>query len=199
MNGVTYSNVTAVSSYVKNNLQTNGFNNQGVVYINLDSFWSNLSDSELQQFVNFCHNNGQKAGIYWTTFVYWGTASQGSHSFMTGASYRWSDAYLRTSTGLVQTNDNGIALDPTHPGTRQMINHYLSYFKSHGFDYLKLDFLTHGAMEGVHFDTNVVTGIQAYNQGMQSLASQNTGPMFLSEAISPIFPYQYPPARRIYC
>ena len=64
---------------------------------------------------------------------------------------------------------------------------------------MKLDFLTHGALEGVHFDTNVMTGIQAYNQGMQYLLSQNNGRMFLSAAISPIFPYQYAHSRRIYC
>jgi predicted CxxxxCH...CXXCH cytochrome family protein len=198
--GVTYSNATAASSFIKNNLQTNQFNNQGVVYINLDSFWSNQSDTELQQFASYCHSNGQKAGIYWTPFVYWGTASQGSNSLMTGSgTYKWSNAYLRAPNGDVQTLDHGIALDPTHPGSRQMTGYYLNYFKSRGFDFLKLDFLTHGALEGVHIDTNVVTGIQAYNQGMQYLVSQNNGRMFLSEAISPVFPYQYAHSRRIYC
>jgi alpha-galactosidase len=198
--GVTYSNATLASSFIKNNLQTNNFNNQGVVYINLDSFWDNLSDSELQQFASFCHSNGQRAGIYWTPFVYWGTASQGSNSLMTGSgTYKWSNAYLRTAAGHPQTLDNGIALDPTHPGFKQMTAYYINYFTSRGFDFLKLDFLTHGALEGVHFDTNVMTGIQGYNQGMQYLASQNNGRLFLSEAISPIFPYQYAHARRIYC
>src|SRR6266404_570165 len=198
--GVTYSNATAASNFIKNNLQTNAFNNQGVVYMNLDSFWSNLSDSELQQFANNCHVNGQKAGIYWTPFVYWGTASQGSNSFMTGSgTYKWSSAYLRTPNGELQTLDNGIALDPTHPGFRQTTAYYLNFFKSRGFDFLKLDFLSHGTLEGVHFDTNIMTGIQAYNQGMQYLVTQNSGRMFLSAAISPIFPYQYAHSRRIYC
>jgi predicted CxxxxCH...CXXCH cytochrome family protein len=199
-NNVTYSNAIAVSTFIKNNLQTNGFNNHGVVYVNLDSFWSNLSDSQLQQFASYCHSNGQKAGIYWAPFVYWGTASQGSNSLMTGSStYKWSNAYLRTPAGDPQSLDNGIALDPTHPGSKQMTAYYMNYFMSRGFDFLKLDFLTHGALEGVHFDTNLVTGIQAYNQGMQYLVSQNSGRMFLSEAISPIFPFQYAHSRRIYC
>src|SRR6266704_1675080 len=198
--GVTYSNATASSSFIKNNLQTNQFNNQGVVYINLDSFWSNLSDSELQQFASYCHSNGQKAGIYWTPFVYWGTAFQGSNSFMTGSgSYKWSSAYLRTPNGNAQMLDNGIALDPTHPGFKQMTAYYLNFFKSFGFDFLKLDFLSHGALEGIHFDTNVMTGMQAYNQGMAYVLSQNNGRMFLSAEISPIFPYQYTHSRRIYC
>ncbi len=198
--GVTYSNATSASSFIRNNLQTNQFNNQGVVSINLDSFWSNLSGAELQQFASYCHSNGQRAGIYWTPFVYWGTASQGSNSLMTGSgTYKWSDAFLRTPAGDPQTLDNGIALDPTHPGSRQMTAYYMNYFISRGFDFLKLDFLTHGALEGVHYDTNVMTGIQGYNQGMQYLLSQNNGRMFLSAAISPIFPYQYAHSRRIYC
>ena len=198
--GVTYSNATAASTFIKNHLQTNAFNDQGVVYVNLDSFWSNLSDSQLQQFANYCHGNGQKAGIYWAPFVYWGTASQGSNSLMTGSgTYYWSDAYLRTPNGNVETFDGGIALDPTHPGFKQLTAYYINFFKSRGFDLLKLDFLSHGALEGVHFDTNVMTGIQAYNQGMQYLLTQNSGRMFLSAAISPIFPYQFAHSRRIYC
>jgi alpha-galactosidase len=198
--GVSYSNATAASNFIKSNLQTNHFNNNGVVYINLDSYWSNLSDDQLLQFANNCHANGQKAGIYWTPFVFWGTADQGSNWMMTGSStYTWSDAYLRTANGSVQTIDGGIAIDPTHPGFRQMTAYYMSYFKNLGFDYLKLDFLSHGALEGVHYDTNVTTGIQAYNRGMQYLLNQNNGRMFLSESIAPIFPYQYANSRRIYC
>jgi hypothetical protein len=197
--GVSFSNATAASSFIKNNLQTNQFSNQGVVYINLDSYWNNLSDAQLLQFANSCHSNGQRAGIYWTPFVYWGTASQGSNSTMTGASNRWSDAYLRTTNGSVQVVDKGIALDATHPGTKQIISYYLGYFKNHGFDYLKLDFLSHGALEGVHYDPSVLTGIQAYNQGMQYLLAQNNRRMFLSESIAPIFPYQYAHSRRIAC
>jgi hypothetical protein len=197
---VSYSNASASANFIKANLQTNHFNDHGVVYINLDAFWSNLSDQQLQQFSDNCHLNGQKAGIYWTPFVYWGTAAQGSNSFITGSgAYRWSDAYLRTEDGTIETHDNGIALDPTHPGFKQLVNYYLSYFKAKGFDYLKLDFLTHGAMEGVHYDTNITTGIQAYNAGMRYVMEQNSNRMFLSESIAPIFPYQYANARRIYC
>jgi len=109
---VSYSNATAASSFIKSHLQTNNFNDNGSVYINLDSFWDNLSDAQLIQFANCCHTNGQKAGIYWTPFVYWGTADQGSNSFITGSStYKWSDAYLRTDNGSVQTIDGGIAID----------------------------------------------------------------------------------------
>jgi alpha-galactosidase len=197
--GVNFSNATAVSYFIKTNLQPNYFHSQGTVYVNLDSFWDNMSDAQLTQFASLCRSNGQRPGIYWTPFVYWGTAAQGSNAFMTGTGYKWSQVYLRTPTGGIQAHDNGIALDPTHPGFRQMATYYLNYFKTRGFEYLKLDFLTHGAMEGMHYDPGVTTGIQAYNHGMQYLVTQNAGRMFLSESIAPIFPYQYAHARRIYC
>lgn len=198
--GVSCSNATAVSAFIKSHLQTKNFNDAGVVYVNFDAFWSNLSDTQLRQFANCCHNNGQKAGIYWTPFVYWGTASHGSNTYMTGSTtYKWSDAYLRTDTGAIETNDHGIAIDPTHPGFRQMAAYYIGYFKTMGYDYLKMDFLSHGALEGVHYETNITTGIQAYNEGMQYIATENAGRMFLSESIAPIFPYQYAHARRIFC
>jgi len=197
---INYADAIAVSDFFHTNLQVRGFANNGTVYINLDSYWSNLSNSQLQQFAAYCHANGQKAGIYWTPFVYWGTAAQGSNSMITGSStYLWSSAYLRTASGAVQTVDGGIAVDPTHPGVEQLIQYYVNLFTYFGFDYLKSDFLSHGALEGVHYDPNVTTGIQAYNVGMSNILSQINGRMFLSESIAPLFPYQYGHARRIAC
>ena len=92
-----------------------------------------------------------------------------------------------------------IAFDPTHPGTKQRIDYYLSKFLRDGFDYIKLDFLSHGALEGIHYDTNVTTGMQAYNQGMQYLLNRLQGRMFISESMLPCFPYQYAHSRRIAC
>ena len=198
---VSYSNATAVSNFFKTSLQTNNFNDNGTVYINLDSYWNNLSDAQLQAFTSYCHSNGQKAGIYMSPFVYWNTPDAGSNSFITGSTYyTWSQAYLRTTNGGVITDPNGgIVLDGTSPAARQMNQYYMNYFGGHGFDYVKMDFLSEGAMEGVHYDPNVTTGIQAYNQAMQYILDQNGGRMFLSESIAPIFPYQYAHSRRIYC
>jgi autotransporter-associated beta strand protein len=197
---ISYADAIAVSDYFYVNLIGNNFNDNGTVYINLDSYWNNLSGSQLQSFVSHCHAHGEKTGIYFGPFVYFGTAAQGSNTLVTGSStYYWSDAYLRTTNGGVQTVDGGIALDPTHPGTQQMINYYINQFTNWGFDYIKLDFLSHGALEGVHYDTNVTTGIEAYNQGMQYVLNQIDGRMFISESISPLFPYQYGDSRRIAC
>ncbi len=198
-NNISYSAAIAVSDSIHTNLQPYGFTSGGTVYVNLDSYWDNLSSFQLQEFVNHCHANGQKAGVYWGPFAYWGTLSQASNSAVQNSSYMYSDILLRTTNGSAISNDGAYAIDPTHPGTKSVIEYQINIFTNDGFDYIKLDFLSHGSLEGVHYDTNVTTGIEAYNQGMQYLFNQIAGKMFISESISPIFPYQYGDSRRIAC
>lgn len=196
---VNYQDATNASAFIKQNLQGSNFINNGVVYVNLDSYWDNLNASQLQSFVKYCHANGQKAGIYWTPWVFWGAPDQVTNWPVEGTSYTYDQVVLRNSAGGMETNDGGIALDPTHPGTLGRVNYYINEFTNWGFDYLKLDFLTHGTLEGAHYNTNITTGIQAYNLGMEYLLNQIHGSMFLSESIAPIFPYQYGHSRRISC
>ena len=197
---INYSDASAVSSFFHNQLSTN-FQNNGTAYINLDSFWDNLSPTERQSFVEQCHGEGQKAGIYFGPFVWFGSTNDAAGSVVEGSNNAWhySDILLRDGNGNYQSNDGGWAVDPTHPGTKLRINYYLSMFTSLGFDFVKLDFLSHGALEGRHYDTTIQTGIQAYNQGMQYVLSRNNGRMFVSASISPLFPYQYAHSRRIAC
>jgi hypothetical protein len=199
-NHITYAAAIAVSDSIHTNLQLHGFTNNGTVYVNLDSYGTyNLNSSQLQGFVAHCHANGQKAGIYFTPFTYWGTALQGTTNLATGSDYYWSDLYLRTTSGDPISYDGAIALDPTHPGTKDCIYNQITSFISYGFDYVKIDFLSHGALEGVHYQTNITTGIEAYNQGMKFLLNEVGGSMFISESIAPLFPYQYAHSRRIAC
>jgi hypothetical protein len=196
---ISYASAIAVSDSIHTNLQRSGFTNSGTVYVNLDSYWDNLNGSQLQSFVSHCHANGQKAGIYWGPFVYWGSLAQASNQFVPGSSYFYSDILLRTTNGSGISTDGAYAIDPTHPGTRQLVNYQINNFTNDGFDFIKLDFLSHASREGVHYDTNVTTGIQAFNQGMQYLFNQIAGRMFISESIAPLFPYQYGHSRRIAC
>ncbi len=197
--GINYTEATNASAFIRQNLQSNAFNNNGLIYVNLDSYWDNMSAAQLQAFVNYCHANGQKAGIYWTPFVWWGSSANAASSYVEGSSYTYSQALLHNATGGFETNDGALAMDLTHPATLTRINHYIGEFTNWGFDYIKLDFLSHGALEGVHYNTNVTTGIQAFNQGMQYVFNQLHGTMFISESIAPIFPSQYAHSRRIAC
>jgi hypothetical protein len=206
---LTYASAIGVSDSIHTNLQPYGFTNGGTVYINLDSYWNNLwtdyGGSQLQSFVDHCHANGQKAGIYFTPFAFWGNANDATNYWVPVGfppdytQYRFSDILITDGNGNFIGNDGGLAIDPTHPGTQGYIDYYVYWFTTWGFDYVKLDFLSHGALEGSHYDPSVTTGIQALNQGMRYLLNALGGSMFVSESISPIFPYQFGHSRRIAC
>jgi alpha-galactosidase len=195
---ISHDNAVAVSDFIHNNLQNSGYSNSGTVYVNLDSYWDNLSDADLADFVAHCHANGQKAGIYWTPFVDWGKSAtrvvEGTPSTTYG------DVWLKDGGGKPIELDGAYAIDPTHPATQRRIDHFVDKFKAQGFEYVKLDFLTHGALEStVRGDPSVMTGIQAYNVGMKYVLGRIGGSMFVSESIAPLFPYHYAHARRVSC
>ena len=84
------------------------------------------------------------------------------------------------------------------------MDYYYTHFSGNGFDGIKLDFLSHGIVEGgsndgVHYVSTVQTGVQAYNYGMAYLAKKFGATMYIDESIAPIFPYQYAHARRVSC
>ena len=198
---INYAEATAVSDFFHANLEPGGFSNQGTVYINLDSYWNNLNSFQLQSFVNHCHALGQKAGVYFAPFAWFGPAASAMNTFVEGTTntFRYGAALLKDAGGQNQSTDGGLAMDATHPATRRRIDYYINQFTNDGFDYVKLDFLSHGALEGLHYDPKVTTGIQAYNQGMQYVLDAIAGRMFISESIAPLFPYQFGHSRRISC
>jgi alpha-galactosidase len=191
-----YRTATGVSDFIASDLQGRGFRGDDAVYVNLDSYWDNLSDDELARFVAHVRGNGQKAGIYWSPFVDWGKWSRR----VEGSSHDYAEIWLRDGAGNPIELDGAYAIDPTHPATLRRIDHYVDRFRALGFEYLKIDFLTHGALEStVRHDPAVTTGIQAYNHGMRYLRDRIAGSMFISASIAPLFPHQYAHARRVSC
>ena len=207
---ITEAQSQSVSDYFHTSLPA--FNDQGVQYINLDAQWSNFSLTDLQNFVAHVHANGQKAGIYWTPWVVWDFANiAGPLDTPPGASCPAVSAYTNMDVLLKDHYGNPMAavdaaygVDPTHPGVKARIDCYTAEFKTLGFDYIKLDFMSHCALEGgsnngVHYDPTVTTGEQAYNQGMTYLINDLGTSMLMDLSIAPIFPYQYAHARRVSC
>jgi hypothetical protein len=192
---ISYDKAIAVSDFIAGNLQNHGFADQP--YVNLDSYWDNLSDDQLSAFVAHSGANGQKAGIYWAPFVDWGKSATRT---VEGSAYTYDKLWLRDGHGAPIALDGAYAIDPTHPGAKSRIDYYIDKFKRLGFAYIKLDFLSHGALEStVRYDPSVQTGIQAYNQGMQYIVNRIAGTMFISESIAPLFPFKYAHARRVSC
>jgi len=163
-----------------------------------------MKESDLQAFTENAHKSGLRAGIYWTPFAAWGadlnTVVEGSDG-----RYKYSDLVIKNSKGQpLNRIDNGWPLDPTHPGTKMRNAYHYARFVQWGFDYVKLDFLSHGALEGQHYDKSVQTGIQAYNLGMSDAVAafdpKKIGrPFFISLSIAPLFPHGYAHSRRISC
>lgn len=194
---LTYTNATEVSDYIYNNLQNNNFQNDSTVYIGLDSYWDNISYTNLSKFVKECKNKKQNAGIYWTPFVDW--AKDPNRAVEGSSNYLYKDIYLYAN-GKPQEIAGAYAIDPTHPATKARMDLYLNRFINQGFTYLKLDFMTHGSLEAdSHYDTTIYTGIQAYNQGLKYISDFINGKMFINLSISPLFPSQYAHCRRIAC
>ncbi len=203
---VTYDNVNTASSYIASDLP-NFCDEDGVAYICIDSFWDNLTASELRRFAARCKERGQKAGIYHTPFTCWAVDDSG-YIWGTpyGSSYENSEIVLKDYDGNVvryrkgsNAYGNGVPIDPTHPGTRQYLEARLQQFIDWGYEHVKLDFLSHGAVQGNFYNPEITTGIEAYNYGMQMIKDFVGDKMHINLSICPLFPSQYGHSRRISC
>lgn len=194
---LTYNKAIEVSDFFKKNLQNNNFvNADNLVYIGLDSGWNSFSEKQLKAFVQHCKDNGQIAGVYWTPFTDWGKNPE--RTMQDAPDYKFKDVYLYAN-GKPQDLDGAYAIDPTHPAIEQQMKKTAALFHRCGFEYVKMDFMTHGALEADKwYNPKITTGMQAYNYGMQ-LLDKYFGDMYINLSISPIFPAQYAQSRRIAC
>lgn len=194
---LTYPKALEVSDFYKHHLQNNHFvTADSVVYTGLDSGWNRFSEEELKAFADRCRANGQVAGIYWTPFTDWGKKPEREIKEAPGCKYK--DVYLYAN-GQPQELDGAYALDPTHPAVEAMMKSTSELFRRAGFEYVKMDFMTHGAMEADRWhNPEIQTGIQGYNYGMK-LLDKYFGDMYVNLSISPVFPAHYAQSRRIAC
>lgn len=193
------------AAFMRDTLVPQGFSRNKVLYINLDAFWSNLDAVQLAEAVEEikamrgADGTHFEPGIYWTPFAYW-SDDLDAYVEGTGMKYRYRDILLKAPDGSILPKvDGGLAIDPSHPATKARTTYFLAQFQRLGFKYLKLDFLSHGALEGVHFDPAIQTGIEAYNLGMKQIVDEAGRQMFLSLSIAPLFPSGYGHARRLSC
>ena len=191
--------------FVRNTLVPLGFGKDKVVYINLDAFWSNLDAVQLTDAfanINKMHNaqgTSFAPGIYWTLVAYWSNDLD-AYVEAPGMKSRYRDVLLKAPDGSILAKvDSGLAIDPTHPGARERATNFMQQFQQFGFQYLKLNFLSHGALEGVHFNPAIQTGIQAYDAGMKQIVDDDANHMFLSLSIAPLFPSGYGHSRQLSC
>jgi alpha-galactosidase len=192
--GINLTKAKAVVDFFANSCT--GFRNDNTVYIDLDSYWDNLTDAELKTFCDYCKSKGMRPGIYWAPFVDWATWDRQ----IEGSTYQYSAIWTKIN-GAVFTLDGGRAIDPTHPGTKDRIKYFVNRFKTAGFQMVKLDFLGHAALEADGFyASGVHTGMQAYRNGMEYLCGQLGSQLLLYASISPtLATARYAHMRRIAC
>lgn len=166
------------------------------LFIDLDSYWDNMTDAQLAQFVTYAKSKGFKAGIYWAPFVDWGKYNRP----VEGSSYSYNQCWT-TVNGSPFELDGAYAMDPTSPGTKARIHYFINRFKTAGFEMVKVDFLTHASIEADSFvNYQLHTGMEAYQEGMKYLIDEINGTMLVEAAISPNLatgPYAH--VRRIAC
>lgn len=194
--GVNHKNATEVSAFFADNLQNRSFANaDSLVYIGIDSGWNSIADTDLKDFTDKCKTRHQVPCVYWTPFADW---SKDGNKQVPGTTYKYKDVWLYAN-GKPQELDGAYAVDPTHPAIRKTMEDIADKFRTLGFKYVKMDFMTHGRMEADRWHgKGITTGTQAYNYGMRLLDSLFHD-MYLNLSISPIFPAQYAQSRRIAC
>lgn len=201
---INYEKATQVVDFFADSLK--GFRNEGVAYIDLDSYWDKMIKgglegdfSELKAFADYTKKRGLKPGVYWAPFTDWGFHS-GADRRAEGGKYKFGEMWTKVGKGYHDI-DGARALDPTHPGTQQRIDLVIGKLKACGFEMIKIDFLGHAAIESDHFyDQKVKTGMQAYKIGMEYLLKALDGKMMVYAAISPsLASGKYVHVRRIAC
>ncbi len=196
---INFDNASQTSTFFNEHLQPHSFaDSEESVYIGLDSFWDfGFNESQRKEFADLCHARGQKAGIYYCPFTDW--AKDAEANVVEALEYQYKDCYLYHN-GEILNFDGAYALDPTHPAVKHRIKQQIDKFIEWGYDFVKIDFMAHGAYEAdSHYEPNIMTGVQAYNNGMAFIDSIINDKLWINLSIAPLFPANYAHSRRIGC
>ena len=171
---------------------------EGVSYINLDACFG-MSHKEIRRIVEKLHSQGQKAGWYGAPCI---LMEPMALLPIPGTLTPLKALLLEDDKGRpLPAADGSRPLDVTHPLWEKYARAQIKNVLDLGFDYIKLDFLSHGAVEGVHHLKNY-TGRMALHHAYKILEdeiSKAGREIFVSLSIAPLFPYFLGNARRCCC
>ena len=196
-------NFTASAKLFRDELRPGSYANKGEQYINFDARWEKIDPEVRAEIVKDLHSHGQHVGIYDAPFACFVDDIDAEIEEVPGHTYR--EILLRDDMGrLIEKVDGAHPFDVTHPVWREMETKKVAYYKELSFDYVKLDFMSHGGMEGKFYDKNIITGRQAITDTykfLQTLMSEEAmgHPFFVSLSIAPLFPNGLAHARRFSC
>jgi len=154
-------------------------------------------------FVEHVQENKQITGGYFNPFKLRSIDQIDQKAYREGKKiYTYRDIVIKDPNGdpVAITNLGGkqkmYVLDPTHPITKKRALSKITNKIKAGNKFLRLDFLFHGAVEGVYYDKNITTGAQAYNYGIEYIKNAVGDNIHINIAISPFFPYHFADSRR---
>jgi len=176
-----------------------GFSDEdGVTYINLDGCFG-MNPHEIRRIVEKLHARGQKAGWYASPC---NCIAPLGNLPIPGTLIPLKNLILEDDRGVpLPPADGSVPLDVTHPLWEQYARHQIRSVLELGFDYIKLDFLSHGGVEGAHYRKDF-TGRMALNHAYRILEDElrrADREIFVSLSIAPLFPYFLGNARRCCC
>jgi len=183
------------------------FNRYARPVLSIDSYDQSIYTTELLASLSkYGKKQNQQMGFYFIPFALWTWKNGMDQARIPGTDYILKDVILKDRDNNPIAYKDGewgaFPLDPTHPATRQTIINQLLKAKAINARFLKIDFLSAGALESsTRYDPAVRSGMQAYNLGMgmlKHLIDSILGPdIFITQAISPMFPHQYAHTRFI--
>lgn len=173
-----------------------------VTYINLDANFG-LNKTKLKRIIKKLHQRGQKAGTYMSPLCHLDIMNMVP---LKGSILKFrKDIVLKLPDNFnYHPVDGKLPIDITIPEAEKDFRLQLKEVIEMGFDYIKFDFLSHGALEGQRYNKNIKTGRQAltyfYNILKEELDPAKTGrEIFVDFSISPLFPSNYAHGRRCCC
>lgn len=175
---------------------------EGSAYINLDANFG-LPKEAIQAVIKNIRARGQKPGSYMAPLA--GHKLLGIFPLKSNPSKTILDVVMRDDNGKpFPTMDGSIPVDITEPDAEQNLRLTIRDLVETGFDYIKIDFLSHGAVEGKRYNKSIRTGRQAlmyfYNIIKEELDPNKIGrEIFVDLSIAPLFPAGYGHGRRCCC
>ena len=183
------------------------FNKYAPPVLSIDSYDQSIYTTEvLASIGENGKKNRQQMGFYFIPFAVWTWKNTVETQHLAGTQTPLSEVVLRDGNKQPIMYKEGdwaaYAIDPSHPATKAAIIQQLLKAKAIHATFIKIDFLTAGALEsGTRYNKDIRSGMQAYSEGMKmlrSLVDSIMGPdIFLTMAISPMFPHQYAHTRFI--
>ncbi len=174
----------------------------GVTYINFDAVFG-IRKKDIRKLVSDLHKRGQKAGWYMNPLSH---LKIQDHVPLRGSKFKFrKDIVQKMPDGSdYPPIDGKYPIDITIPEAELDLRLALREFVDMGFDYLKIDFMSHGALEGPRYNPEVKTGRQAltiyYRIIKEELDPGKIGrDVFISSSIDPLFPCGYSHSRRASC